>query len=150
MGRAEVRWKWSLPALDAISAYDSIASGFRELSQRRSAYLNAVDAEILRRIPAAASLLDAGAGDGRRALQIAGQAGVSEIVLVEPSSGMRTLIPPEHEVWVASIETLPATHRQFDAILCLWNVLGHVPNGALRVAALKNLARLCSSKGWIF
>lgn len=137
--------------LDAITAYDQIAPGFRELSQRRGAYLNAVDAEILRRISATAtSLLDVGAGDGHRALQIAGHAGISEIVLAEPSSGMRALIPPGCEVWDTRIEAFPDTGRQFDAILCLWNVLGHVPCSEQRVTALRNLARFCSSKGSIF
>ncbi len=137
--------------LDAITAYDRIAPGFRKLSQRRSAYLTAVDEEILRHIPAAAaSLLDVGAGDGHRALQIAAEAGIHQIVLVEPSFGMRALIPAGWEVWDSRIETLPDTGRQFDAVLCLWNVLGHVPSGELRVTALKNLARSCTSQGLIF
>jgi hypothetical protein len=121
------------------------------LSKRRRPYLDAVDLEILLRIPATATaLLDAGAGDGRRALHIVVQSGLRQTVLVEPSSGMRALIPPGCEVWDAKIEALPDTSRQFDVVLCLWNVLGHVLNGALRVAALKNLARLCSSRGLIF
>ena len=136
---------------NVIAAYSQIAPCFRELSQSRSAYLNAVDAEIQRRMPTGAvSLLDVGAGDGRRALQIAGRAGIQQIALAEPSSGMRALIPPGREVWGATIEALPATGRRFDAVLCLWNVLGHVPDQEQRVAALRNLARLCSSGGLIF
>src|SRR5882757_9030358 len=73
------------PVLDAIAAYDFVAPGYRELSDRRRAYLDAVDAEILRRVPGdAASLIDVGAGDGGRALQIAGHAGISRVVLMEP------------------------------------------------------------------
>jgi 2-polyprenyl-3-methyl-5-hydroxy-6-metoxy-1,4-benzoquinol methylase len=137
--------------LDAITAYDRVAPSFRDLSQRRRAYLNAVDAEILRRLPAAAtSLLDVGAGDGHRALQIARRAGIREVVLMEPSSGMRALIPEGCEVWNTRIEALSDFSSRFDAVLCLWNVLGHVPSAEQRVAALKNLARLCSGRGSIF
>lgn len=63
---------------------------------------------------------------------------------------MRALIPPGCEVWDTKIEALPDTGRRFDVVLCLWNVLGHEPSGELRVAALKNLARLCSVGGSIF
>jgi SAM-dependent methyltransferase len=139
------------PVLDAIAAYDFVAPGYRELSDRRRAYLDAVDAEILRRVPeGAASLIDVGAGDGRRALQIAGRAGISQVVLVEPSEGMRQLIPAGVEVWDERMEALPDTGRKFDVVLCLWNVLGHVPSWELRVAALRNLGRVCSAGGLVF
>src|SRR5882757_3979090 len=124
------------PVLDAIAAYDFVAPGYAELSERRRAYLDAVDAEILRLVPkGAASLIDVGAGDGRRALQIAKQAGIPQVVLVEPSEGMRQLIPAGVEVWDERMEALPEMGREFDVVLCLWNVLGHVPSRELRVAA---------------
>jgi 2-polyprenyl-3-methyl-5-hydroxy-6-metoxy-1,4-benzoquinol methylase len=139
------------PVLDAIAAYDVIAPQYRELSQRRQVYLDAVDEEILRRVPkSVASLIDVGAGDGRRALAIAERARASRVVLVEPSAGMRGLIPSGVEVWEDRVEALPDTGRQFDVVLCLWNVLGHVPGRQLRVAALRNLGRLCSAGGLIF
>jgi 2-polyprenyl-3-methyl-5-hydroxy-6-metoxy-1,4-benzoquinol methylase len=139
------------PVLSAVAAYDLVAAGYRELRERRRAYLDAVDAEILRRVPpGAASLIDVGAGDGRRALAIAERAGLSRVVLVEPSTGMRELIPAGSEVWNERIEALPDTGRRFDVVLCLWNVLGHVPGRGLRVAALKSLGRLCSAGGLIF
>ena len=134
--------------LDAIAAYDRIAPVFRELSQARSAYLDAVDAEILKRVRGAKSLIDVGAGDGLRALKIADQAGIQSVVLVEPSAGMRERIPAGFEVWDAPMEALPASLRRFDAVLCLWNVLGHVPAGR-RIEGLKNLSRLCSESGCI-
>ncbi len=139
----------SEPRLDTVEAYDQIASEFRELSQRRSAYLDAVDALVIGAIPRyARSLLDIGTGDGRRALKAAGAAEIREVVLAEPSSGMRALIPPGHETWDAGIEALPSG-REFDVVLCLWNVLGHVPTEH-RVTGLRNLARLCTDEGLIF
>ena len=136
-------------ALDAIAAYDLVAPGYRELSERRRAYLDAVDAEILQRVPQdAQSLIDVGAGDGRRALQIAARAKIPQVVLVEPSAGMRALIPPGNEVWDDPMEALPESPPKFDVVLCLWNVLGHVRSRELRVAGLKHLGRVCS--GLIF
>src|SRR5882762_3418942 len=142
-GRGPVRG----PVLDAVAAYDLVAPGYRELSERRRGYLDAVDAEIIRRVPqGAASLIDVGAGDGRRALAIAERAGLSRVVLVEPSTGMRELIPAGSEVWDERIESLSNSGRKFDVVLCLWNV----PGRGLRVAALTNLARVCSASGLIF
>ena len=139
------------PVLDAIAAYDQVAPGFRELSARRRAYLDAVDAEILRLVPKPAySLIDVGAGDGRRALQIAASAHLSRVVLVEPSAGMRELIPAGVEVWADRMEALPDRRMTFDVVMCLWNVLGHVPTPELRVLALRNLKRLCAPGGLIF
>jgi len=136
--------------LDIIAAYDRIAPGFRELSQARAAYLHAVDAEILRRVNGAASLIDIGAGDGLRAWRIAERSGIREIVLVEPSAAMRDLLPAGCEVWDARLESLPDRGRCFDVVLCLWNVLGHVPTRELRSAALNNLRALASASGMIF
>jgi len=137
--------------LDAISAYDLIAPGFRELSERRRAYLEAVEALVISRIPKQArSLLDVGAGDGRRALRIAGAAGINEITLTEPSSKMRTLIPEEYETWDATVQALPPGNQRFDCVTCLWNVLGHVPTSEQRLTALRNLAHYCSENGVIF
>jgi 2-polyprenyl-3-methyl-5-hydroxy-6-metoxy-1,4-benzoquinol methylase len=139
------------PVLDAIAAYDLVAPAYRELSENRRAYLDAVDAEILRRVPrGAASLVDVGAGDGRRALGIARRAGVRRVVLVEPSEGMRGLIPAGSEVWTERLEALSDRGREFDVVLCLWNVLGHVPGRESRVEGLRNLGRMCSAGGLIF
>src|SRR5882762_1286081 len=139
------------PVLDAIAAYDFVAPGYRELSERRRAYLDAVDAEILRLVPkGGASLIDVGAGDGRRALQIAKQAGITRVVLVEPSEGMKKLIPLGVEVWNERVEALRETSQRFDLVLCLWNVLGHVASREWRVEALRNLTRVRSAGGLIF
>lgn len=137
--------------LEAVAAYDRVAPVYGGFAAKRQAYLDAVDAEILQRIPAgSASLLDVGAGDGRRGSQIAKRAGISRLVLTEPSLGMCKLIPPGPEVWNARMETLPDSASKFDLVLCLWNVLGHVASRELRVEGLKNLGRNCSANGLIF
>ena len=137
--------------LDPIAAYDRCAPRFYLLAQRRQRYLDSVDELILQRLPPAPrSLLDVGAGDGRRGFRIAQLAGVREVVLVEPSSGMRRLIPQPAEIWPQTIEELPISDRRFDVVLCLWNVLGHIPTDALRRQTLCRLGQLCSTSGLIF
>lgn len=137
--------------MDAVAAYDQIAPGFRELSERRRAYLDAVEALIISKISKQAkSLLDVGAGDGRRGLRIANATGIKEITLTEPSSRMRAQIPQEYETWDVTMQDLPPRDQRFDCVLCLWNVLGHVPASEQRLTALKNLANYCSESGVIF
>jgi 2-polyprenyl-3-methyl-5-hydroxy-6-metoxy-1,4-benzoquinol methylase len=46
--------------------------------------------------------------------------------------------------------TASVTGDPFDAILCLWNVLGHIESNQKRLTALKNMKGLLSPKGTIF
>jgi SAM-dependent methyltransferase len=139
--------------LDPVTAYDRLAPYYSQFSNRRSAYLRAVEEQIGSRIPVgAASLLDVGAGDGSRALRIASAAGISRIVLLEPSLRMAGETPGGSGLWrvrVEDIETAGICER-FDMITCLWNVLGHIPGSDKRIRALTNAAQLLSHGGLLF
>ena len=135
--------------LDAVAAYDRVAPWFAPLQAARHAYCDAIDRLIAANLPAEArSILDVGSGDGIRAEGMAGK--LSELVLLEPSAGMRRLMHSEREVWTSRIEELKAASRNFDVITCLWNVLGHVPSQEKRVQALRNMRELLSSGGVLF
>lgn len=138
---------------DGSSAYDFLAPVFRSYSQSRAAYLEAIDRIVDGRMPpGAASMLDVGAGDGVRAWRIAQVRRVPRLVLAEPNGAMaeqcRAL--PGAEVWDVPAEDLPEGGQQFDVITCLWNVLGHVPNGRARLTALRKMGALLSGRGRIF
>lgn len=138
---------------DPVLAYDRLAPNYTELAQRRSPYLAGVEREILARIPKGSrSLLDVGAGDGRRALRIASQADVSRIVLLEPSEKMLSAQPDGVEVWRCRGEDLSnqPSSAKFDLITCLWNVLGHIRSRQPRIQALRGIATLLSEKGMGF
>lgn len=140
----------SLPATDL---YDALAPQYREYARQRSAYLAAVDSFVLENLPAgAARLLDAGAGDGVRGMDLARRAGISRVVQCEPSVAMaarcRALGPAA--VWQCPMAEIPTTAERFEVILCLWNVLGHVPSGGGRIAALARLRQLLADDGVIF
>jgi SAM-dependent methyltransferase len=138
---------------DPVAAYDRLAVEYPAFAERRRAYLQAIEALIIKRIPAGtSSLLDIGAGDGSRALRIAASAGIPRIVLVEPSPGMSRNVPSAAELRRLRAEDLNAAaiSERFDAITCLWNSLGHVPGDENRWRALGSMARLLSPAGKLF
>jgi SAM-dependent methyltransferase len=138
---------------DPVAAYDRIAPEYSAFSERRKAYLRAVEDLIVSRIRGGAgSLLDVGAGDGSRALRIAAAAGIKRVVLVEPSSGMSQDVPSTAELWRVRAEDLnPDTiSERFDVVTCLWNSLGHVVGEESRLRVLRSMAQLLSPTGKLF
>ena len=138
---------------DPVAAYDKLAPHYSHFSRRRAAYLRSVEEQISSHIPAGCSLLlDIGAGDGSRALRIARAAGMSRLILLEPSPKMLGETPAGCEAWRTRAEDLDITaiRERFDVITCLWNVLGHVKGFDKRVRALSAAAQLLSSTGLIF
>jgi len=135
---------------EPVAAYDRIAPLYAAMRARRQAYCDAIDRLIVRNLPPAAnSMIDIGAGDGIRAEALAASK-AGELVLVEPSTGMRALMQPRREVWTGRIEDLSPSGRTFDVITCLWNVLGHIPSAEKRAQALRNMRTLLSPNGRLF
>lgn len=133
--------------------YDALAPFYRQYSAKRESYLHAVEQTVIDRIPAGAtSLLDVGAGDGVRAMRIAGSRGISRIVLAEPSEAMARLARQhaDVEVWNVAAENLSEATERFDVITCLWNVVGHIPHAQARSVGLRKMAGLLSRKGVLF
>jgi len=137
--------------LEPVEAYDRIAPEFARLSHRRRAYLDRVDQLVVSEIHRGGrSLLDIGAGDGSRALRIVEAAGLKDLVLLEPSAGMRGQWPSDTCGWAIRAEELCRRDARFDAITCLWNVLGHIFPAESRVEVLRHCARLLSPDGLMF
>ena len=95
-------------------------------------------------------LLDIGSGNGIRALRIARSLGIADVVLVEPSAGMRAQCREEVEYWSCEASQIPETARRFDLITCLWNTLGHLQDSRERVTVLARLKALLTPQGRIF
>ncbi len=135
------------------SAYDLLASAFRPLSRSRYAYLSSIDRIVETRIPTGAqAFLDVGAGDGVRAWRIARSRRITRLVLAEPGEAMSAYCQrlSGAEVWRIRAEDLPEGTQKFDAVTCLWNVLGHVENHQKRLSALRKMRSLLSDRGQIF
>ena len=139
--------------LDPVAAYDRLAPHYSQFCERRAAYLRSVEEQIVSRIPPGSkSLLDIGAGDGSRALRIACTAGISRVVLLEPSSQMSVSVPAGTELWSTRVEDveIAGIAERFDVIACLWNVLGHIESPGKRGRALSTAAQLLSPGGLLF
>jgi len=136
---------------DPVAAYDRVAAFYASLRAARRPYLDAVERLVVSLIPAESrSMLDVGAGDGARAARIFKEAGLSDLVLLEPSREMRRRIAVDAEIWPDRAELMRVPERRFDVITCLWNVLGHIRPQQSRTFALRRLGRLLSPHGRIF
>jgi 2-polyprenyl-3-methyl-5-hydroxy-6-metoxy-1,4-benzoquinol methylase len=134
--------------LDPVAAYDRIGPVFARIAEQRRAYLDAIDRLVVSEIPAGSrSLLDMGAGDGRRARRIAQARDIAELVLLEPSVAMQD---GNATIQTMRAEELHLVGGQFDVIICLWNVLGHIFPAASRREVLCQFARLLAPRGRIF
>ncbi len=137
------------------NSYDRLAPHYRALSEQRAAYLAAVEGYVVQAAGRSPPdrMLDAGAGDGTRARRIAAAIGVDELVLAEPSEGMAALARSASRdgetIWPYALEDLPLDEGKFGLITCLWNVLGHVPGSAARIAGLRRMAALLAPGGLI-
>ena len=141
--------------VSAVAAYDEFAPYYQLYSQARSSYLRKIEDIVISRAASVRSLLDAGAGDGIRSLRIGNGVSASKVVLIEPSAGMRAQFARAQgtdgvEVWPFSIAEMPNDAPQFELIVCLWNVLGHIHEAQERLLALSKLRTLLSPGAMLF
>ena len=127
---------------DTLRAYDAIAPLYAEYSGKYRDYLEAVDRLVIERLKPGMRLLDLGSGDGRRLKKITDHHGLTDVVSVEPSSEMAVLCRRTtgfvvHPLFGDALDQLPESG--FDAITALWNVFGHMPTRASRLATLRHL-----------
>lgn len=139
-----------------VEAYDRLAPYFDKIADRRRTYLRAIEKLVVDRVQAGSqSLLDVGAGDGSRATRMVREAGLSKVVLLEPSAGMRKKAVQTMEIWPIRAEDLVFneavnSQRKFDVITCLWNVLGHIRSLEDRQKILRTLGASLERGGFIF
>jgi 2-polyprenyl-3-methyl-5-hydroxy-6-metoxy-1,4-benzoquinol methylase len=132
-----------------VAAYDALAPYYDSLLQVRKHYLGAVEKIIVEQARGTRSLLDVGSGNGVRALRIARDADIQNVVLVEPSEGMRRCGPHNAATWKRSVDEICESAR-FDLITCLWNVLGHLDGAGERLSMLTRIRKLLSPEGMLF
>jgi SAM-dependent methyltransferase len=134
--------------LDPVAAYEQIAPVFARIAEKRRPYLDSVDRLVISQIPTGSrSLLDVGSGDGRRVRQIAQARDIAQLVLLEPSVAMQR---GDATVRTMRAEELHLIDAEFDAVTCLWNVLGHIFPATGRLEVLHQFSRLVSPQGRIF
>ncbi|MDA7599530.1 class I SAM-dependent methyltransferase [Alphaproteobacteria bacterium] len=141
-----------MTSTDIISAYNKIASSYEEYSNRRAAYLNAVENLILDRLPDNAEWLDVGCGDGRRLAKLVAVTKPLRVECVEPSIEMARLCQDKTSLkpHIGVATDIPNMKLgKFDVITGMWNVLGHVPDDKSRVASLQAFASVLKKDGVI-
>jgi SAM-dependent methyltransferase len=136
--------------LKPIEAYDAFAPHYKSFAERRKSYIRIINHIVISRVRRASSLLDVGAGDGRRAIEIGRSLEADRVVLVEPSAGMRAYCQEGSELWPCSILEISDDAPSFEVITCLWNVLGHIQEKRQRLQALEKLKRLLLPGGMLF
>jgi len=134
--------------------YDKLAPYYRDISDKRKAWITSINSYIINRLKQNDRLLDVGTGDGVRTRNIADAVGIKNISLVDPSAAMYKLAKNTQNstVYNISAESLLKIRDQgtYDAILCLWNVLGHVPTFERRVLSVQNMIKLLNTGGLLF
>lgn len=136
--------------------YDSLAPYFSSYSKRKQLYLNSIDKIILGLSSrGGGSILDVGSGDGIRGYNIFKQLKCKKIVFMDSSSKMVHLCRKRfkknvYKLDISSSVTTSTVRERFDIILCLWNVLGHIPTQKKRLKALINMKKLLKRNGKIF
>jgi len=126
--------------------YDAFAHHYRRYSEQKSAYIDSVNQLIVRRFGSViGNMLDFGAGDGVRGMALAKDLACPRLVQGDISSEMLQRcrkLGAAAEVWDLNTSVLDR-NENFDLIVCLWNVLGHVSGHEMRVSLLSQLrARL--------
>lgn len=139
--------------MDFSNSYDRLAPHYRQVANSRTPYISAVDEFVRSQSPKKVfNLLDVGAGDGVRGIRLARDLRASRAVHCDASTQMVELCRRNgaNEVILCTAENLPPFSEKFDVVLCLWNVLGHVPNPETRLAALRGMREVMSDHGALF
>jgi len=137
--------------------YNKFAPYFRLYSEKKNAYLHSIDKLILENFPKnGLNMLDVGCGDGARGKYLFDKMKGEYLLMIESSPEMITLSKKYEnskiKVELSDISKLDRSNNwgKFGIILCLWNVLGHIPDDRKRLNALRNMQSLLSLKGRLF
>ena len=133
--------------------YSKFADCYNEYAAQKSAYLEAVNQFIKDESGSRKEIIDVGSGDGKRAECIAKMLGTKDVTLVDNSDGMITLCKSLPNITVIESDVSDSNFKlgqKYEIVLCLWNVLGHIPTNGKRMVAIKNLADLLKNDGFLF
>ena len=136
------------PFSSSSEFYTGFAKTYENYASLRTAYITAVNKFVVDEIGSANTIIDVGSGDGMRATLLARNLEAQHLTLVDNSDGMigRLVEIKDVSVIKADISNYDESEEKYDLVLCLWNVLGHIPEQK-RKTALKNLASLMNNSG---
>jgi 2-polyprenyl-3-methyl-5-hydroxy-6-metoxy-1,4-benzoquinol methylase len=132
--------------------YNLFASSYSDYSANKKEYLSAVNKFIQEETVSPKSMIDVGAGDGKRGRYLGDILGIEKITLVDNSEGMILLarkVLGADVVFTDISSSKFETKQKYDQVSLLWNVLGHIPLEG-RITALENLSKLANDNRPIF
>lgn len=136
--------------LQQKASYNAFASYYREYSESKRNYIDAVDKAVISRVKYAKSIFDFGAGDGVRGAKLKGMIGAECLVQGDISEEMLQLCKKVGEAERLIDTSLAHWHRElehFDMVCALWNVVGLISSEKERTDTLKILKSLLNPGG---
>jgi SAM-dependent methyltransferase len=134
--------------------YTKLAPFYTEYASRRSAYLDAVNDFITQEIGSRYYIADVGTGDGLRLQNIIRKIGLKiNATLIDDSDGMIAIQKDVQGVKVVKADVSSSEFHlpeKYEAVFCLWNVLGHINGAKNRRTAMKNMADLLEEGSVLF
>ena len=128
--------------------YDHVAKSYDEISRKREKYLDSVDQIVIDLLSdyKYLKMFDFGSGNGKRAKKISDKLASDGLVLSDSSELMvkECLKIDNAKVFQVMGTDVPLFEKEFQGIIALWNVLGHIKDSKDRIKVLsllrKNLA----------
>jgi len=136
---------------DSSDLYDALAPHYEEYSRNYGPYLQAIEDLTISELATGMRILDVGTGDGRRLKKIMDKVPGLDCTAIEPSAKMAEICRQNigSQVYVNTVEEIDSLEiGQFDLVISLWNVLGHVPVEH-RLTALQIMVERLKAKGKI-
>jgi len=142
----------------SIKFYNKFAPYFDHYSAKKNLYINSIDKLILNNLPTPKNkIIDIGCGDGQRGKRLLKNIKGASLLMIDNSPNMLALSnklkTDRINVMRADISGIDAQNiinDKFNIVLCLWNVLGHIPTSKKRLTALNNMRNLLTPNGRIY
>ncbi len=132
--------------------YTQFSHLYSEYAFDKKLYISAVNNFIKNETPKVETMIDIGAGDGKRGKYIAELLKIKSLTLLDNSNGMIALSKNIPNIKFEKLDISNSDFsldKKYDVAICLWNVLGHISYGKMGVA-LKNIASVVNKNGIIF
>jgi SAM-dependent methyltransferase len=133
--------------------YTKFSSSYSSYFGTKREYIEAVNSFIMSEASSPISVIDVGAGDGRRSRDVCDLLGAKALTLIDNSDGMIAHLKKIEKSYVIKADISDPSFeigQKYDVMLCLWNVIGHMLTQEQRLSALKNMRKLLADSGVIF
>ena len=135
--------------------YDIISQSYEMVRREREQYLCSIEQEIVSELLPFRNMniLDIGTGDAARLRTIVRGLSTNRVVAVDESEAQLARarkILPDVDFIHARVKSYAPDRESFDAVFCLWNVLGHISSLRGVLKALRTAHRALRPRGLAF